>query len=87
MAREHLHEDHPHIVARNASNGMILFFLYLLLYVGFVVLNIFAPAVMANDTLGGVNLAIAYGVGLILAALILALVYMWTCRGGSGSAS
>jgi uncharacterized membrane protein (DUF485 family) len=28
----------------------------------------------------GVNLAIVYGMGLIAAALVLALVYAWLCR-------
>ncbi len=87
MARLDLHEDHPHVVSRNARNGMILFVLYLLLYSGFVVLNIFAPSAMARDTIGGVNLAITYGVGLIIAALVLALIYMWTCRGSDAAAS
>ena len=30
--------------------------------------------------LEGLNLAIVYGFGLIIAALVLALVYSWLCR-------
>jgi uncharacterized membrane protein (DUF485 family) len=55
--------------------GLILFAIYLVLYGGFVVLNAFFPASMEATPLAGVNLAIWYGLGLIVAALGLALVY------------
>lgn len=51
---------------------LVLFALYLLLYAGFMVLTAFAPDTMAIRVVGGVNLAIAYGMGLILAAILLA---------------
>ncbi len=88
MKHDELHEDHPHIVSRNARNGLILFAVYVVLYGGFVVLNIFMPLTMSLEIVAGVNLAIVYGVGLIVAALVLALVYMMLCRpvrGNSGT--
>jgi|JI10StandDraft_1071094.scaffolds.fasta_scaffold2109359_1 hypothetical protein len=55
---------------------LLLFGFYVILYAGFMGLTAFAPAAMATRVVGGVNLAIAYGMGLILAAVILAGVAM-----------
>ena len=66
--------------SRNALIGAILFIIYLALYGGFVILTAFAPSVMEITPLAGVNLAILYGFGLILAALLLAVVYGLLCR-------
>jgi uncharacterized membrane protein (DUF485 family) len=68
------------ITARNTRYGLILFSIYLLLYAAFMVINTFFPALMDWVPAAGVNLAVWYGFGLILAALILALVYAWLCR-------
>ena len=64
----------------NARVGLVLFVIYLILYGGFVFLNAFAAETMEATPLAGVNLAILYGFGLILAALVLALFYGWICR-------
>ena len=40
-----------------------------------------APQAMGRPALGGVNLAITYGMGLIGGALVIAAVYMWACGG------
>jgi uncharacterized membrane protein (DUF485 family) len=65
---------------RNARYGFWLFLVYLALYAGFVLLAAFSPATMERTPLAGVNLAIWYGFGLIVAALALALIYGWLCR-------
>ncbi len=65
---------------RNARVGFVLFVVYLLLYGGFVFLNAFAADVMEWTPIAGVNLAILYGFGLIIAALLLALLYGFLCR-------
>ena len=65
---------------RNTRIGLSLFAVYLLLYGTFVLLAAFSPDVMEATPLAGVNLAIWYGFGLIVAALVLALVYGWVCR-------
>lgn len=84
-ALEH-HDDRPDVIARNSRNGLILFAIYLVLYGGFMLLNTFAPAVMAMTPFGGINLALLYGMALIGGALVLALVYLALCRnpGGKG---
>ena len=77
-------DDHPELAAANARAGLRLFALYLALYAGFVGASAFAPASMAWAPFGGLNLAVLYGMGLIAAALVLALVYMATCRRAAG---
>src|SRR4051812_40223517 len=72
-------EDDPDLVGANARAGMWLFGVYLTLYAGFMVLSAFAPEFMAREALGGVNLAILYGMALIAAAVVLAFVYMGLC--------
>ena len=65
---------------RNSRIGLSLFAIYLLLYGGFVWLAAFSPETMERTPVAGVNLAIWYGFGLIVAAILLALVYGWACR-------
>lgn len=62
-------------MSRNARLGLVLFFIYLALYGGFVFLNAFSPKTMEWTPVGGINLAILYGFGLIIAALLMALLY------------
>ena len=73
-------KEHPRLVARNTRLGLRLFFIYLLLYGGFIGASTFAPSVMKLRALGGINLSVLCGFGLILAALILAVVYLICCR-------
>ncbi len=47
----------------------------------------FAPDLMARAPFGGLNLAVLYGFFLIIAALVLALIYMALCRPLGRSAS
>ena len=68
----------------NARIGLVLFFIYLFLYGGFVLLNAFSPETMEITPIAGVNLAILYGFGLIIAALVLALVYGQLCKSTKG---
>ena len=82
MTTQHHHEDHPHVVNRNARYGLILFAVYVLLYGGFMWLTVFRTEAMGREVFGGMNLAIAYGFGLIAAALVLALIYMALCGRG-----
>ena len=64
----------------NSRLGLVLFSIYLAFYLGFVLINAFRPAWMELQAWAGVNLAIVYGFGLILAALLLALLYGYLCR-------
>jgi uncharacterized membrane protein (DUF485 family) len=77
-------ETAPDDSRRNTRYGLFLFGAYLLIYSGFVLLNAFWPSVMGREVAGGINVAIAYGMGLIIAALALALIYGWLCRSSGG---
>ncbi len=67
----------------NGRIAMILFVVYLVLYSGFMLINVFAPALMDETPLAGVNLAIWYGFLLIAAAIFLAFLYGALCRPAS----
>lgn len=67
-----------HAAAFKSRLGLRLFFFYTLVYFGFVILNTVSPASMGLP-IGGLNLAIVYGFGLIFFALILAFVYNSRC--------
>ena len=60
---------------RNSRIGYVLFLVYLLFYGGFVLLNAFSPETMEATPIAGINVAILYGFGLIIAAFVLALIY------------
>lgn len=78
----HVHDDHhAPTIARNARVGLWLFAVYVVLYAGFMVLSAFYPERMRQSAVAGVNLAVAYGFGLILGAFLLALLYMFLVRG------
>jgi uncharacterized membrane protein (DUF485 family) len=67
---------------RDARLGLILIILYVFLYAGFILLVVAAPKLIASPAIAGVNLAIVYGFGLIVAAFVLAIIYSAMCRGG-----
>lgn len=71
------HDAH---VSPNARLGLGLFLVYLALYLGFMGIAAFKYELFASAPFGGVNLAILYGMGLIAAALVLALIYMTLCK-------
>lgn len=60
--------------------GVRMCLLYSLLYAAFVVLNVVYPAAMEWTVLFGMNLAVVFGIGLIVFALIQALIYDMMCR-------
>ena len=83
------HEDHPEIISRNATLGLLLFAVYFSLFLLFLLLNVLSPDTMAKSTFelgdrdysfGGPNLAVVFGIGLIFAAIFLSLVYMYLTR-------
>ena len=75
--------EDPVLAARNARYGMVLFLVYLAIYAGFVGLNAVRPDMMELTPAFGLNLAIIYGLALIVIAMALALVYCWLCRARS----
>ena len=71
---------HAAFERRKSRIGMRMTLLYSVVYVGFVALSVFTPACMGARAILGLNLAVAYGLGLIVVAVVLALVYNQLCR-------
>jgi uncharacterized membrane protein (DUF485 family) len=65
-------------VSQKSKLGIILFFVYLLIYVGFVAIGALYPHLM-GETIIGQNLSIVYGFGLILLAVLMGLIYNFFC--------
>jgi uncharacterized membrane protein (DUF485 family) len=59
--------------------GLIMLAVYTAIYVVFIILNVARPRVMGTLVVGGLNLAIVYGFGLIVIAFVLAIAYNWAC--------
>lgn len=59
--------------------GVYMFIIYGLIYAGFVAINITNPLLMEKVVLFGLNLACVYGFGLIVIALVMALIYNAMC--------
>jgi uncharacterized membrane protein (DUF485 family) len=74
MAQHSSAPDEP-IDQRKINIGVRMTILYSILYGGFVVLSVFRPAIMGTRGLFGLNLAITYGLGLILTAILFAVIY------------
>ncbi|WP_461677233.1 DUF485 domain-containing protein [Solidesulfovibrio sp.] len=65
-------------VGYKTTLGIWMFFLYTIIYAGFVIINVYSPTMMELDVLG-VNLAVVYGFGLIVFAMFQALIYNHLC--------
>ena len=59
--------------------GVILFLFYTLVYGGFVLIGLVNPELMGLHVIGGQNLAIVYGFGLIVLAIIMGFIYNAVC--------
>ncbi len=62
-----------------ARLGIKLFVVYALVYAGFVAINTINPALMERSMPFGLNLAVFYGFGLILSAIIMGIIYNAIC--------
>lgn len=71
-------ESRHHIRSAGPASrlGLGLFGIYVLLYAGFMVLVLVRPEALGARPFGGVNLAIACGLGLIVAAVVLSVAYI-----------
>ena len=59
--------------------GVRMFLLYGAVYLSFVAINVIKPVLMETVVVFGLNLAVVCGFGLIVAALVLALIYNHMC--------
>lgn len=67
--------DHEASEQRKSNIGVRMTVLYALVYSGFVILSVFFPSLMGVKAIFGLNLAIAYGLALIIIAIIFAIIY------------
>lgn len=72
-------EEKESLTKRKSALGIRLFFIYLICYAGFVLIGVFQYELLAVQVLGGLNLALAYGIGLIVFAVVLGIVYNYYC--------
>lgn len=61
-----------------ASLGMKMFWFYVFFYVLYTIVNVNWPSIMAKHMLG-VNVAMLWGMGLIILAMVQALIYHYLC--------
>ena len=66
-------------IPKKTRLGLILFIVYLLIYFGFVVLGAFSPKTLGMEAISGLNLAFIYGMGLIILAAVMGLIYNYFC--------
>ena len=59
--------------------GFFFFLAYAVVYAGFIVINTVWPRVMEVRVILGLNLAVLYGYGLILLAILAGLFYNMLC--------
>ncbi len=64
---------------KKASLGVKLFFVYLILYASFTYISITYPSWMGVKIVFGLNLAIVYGFGLIIVAIVMGWIYHLIC--------
>ncbi len=64
----------------NHRLGLILFAIYFVFYVGFIAITVYDYKILAREIFTGMNLAIAYGMFLILLAIGLAILYAWLAK-------
>ena len=67
--------------AKKTSLGIKLFFVFASIYAGFVFINTLSPATMGIEIFAGLNLAVVYGFGLIILAIVMGVVYNHICTG------
>jgi len=65
--------------SKKAKLGIVLFFFYLIIYAGFVIIGLAYPELMGVHVLGKQNLAIVYGFGLIILAIVMGFIYNAVC--------
>ena len=68
-----------HAVKKKTKLGVILFFIYFIVYAGFVAIGVADYKLMGKIVFGSQNLAVVYGFGLIIFAILLGIFYNWKC--------
>lgn len=72
-------EEKESVTKKKASLGVRLFFVYSICYAGFIILGVFHYQLLATTMFAGLNLAVVYGMGLIIFAFVLGIIYNYYC--------
>ncbi len=64
---------------KKAKLGVIMFFIYTIVYAGFVLIGLTEPELLGLELIGGQNIAIIYGFGLIVLAIVMGFIYNYFC--------
>ncbi len=72
-------EEKESVTRLKSSLGVRLFFVYSICYAGFVILGVFQYELLSTEMFAGLNLAVVYGMGLILFAFLLGVIYNYYC--------
>ena len=62
-----------------AKLGVYMFFFYVIIYAGFIVINVASSKLMELILFAGLNLAVVYGFGLIVLAIVMGIIYNNLC--------
>ena len=74
-------EQEPEYVSeKKAKLGIRFFFIYLFVYAGFVAIGVLNYELLAVEVFRGINLAVFYGFGLIIFAILLGILYNHYCN-------
>jgi uncharacterized membrane protein (DUF485 family) len=65
--------------AKKSKLGVKLFIVYTIVYSGFVFIGLVNPDLMGLHVVGKQNLAIVYGFGLIILAIVMGFIYNVLC--------
>lgn len=68
-----------HASGKKQKLGVWLFIFYSLIYAGFVAIGVFDSELMSKIVLGEQNLAVVYGFGLIVLAIVMGVIYNAIC--------
>jgi uncharacterized membrane protein (DUF485 family) len=66
-------------IPKKTRLGVVFFWIYLLIYVGFVVIGTLMPDALGGRVFSDLNLAVVYGMSLIILAAIMGLFYNYVC--------
>jgi uncharacterized membrane protein (DUF485 family) len=72
-------EEKEIVTQQKSKLGVRLFFVYLICYAGFVTIGVFNYELLSTTVFYGLNLAITYGIGLIVFAVLLGIIYNAYC--------
>jgi uncharacterized membrane protein (DUF485 family) len=68
-----------HAQKKKQRLGVWLFFVYTIVYAIYVTIIVMDVEIMGTVVMGNQTLAIVYGFGLIIFAVVLGLIYNWIC--------